>query len=77
LQEQWRPGGRIPIRVKYDPPFADTPEWRTRLRNVNLGGTSYWQAGNNYQVILVVNRFKDHRNPEQERYLIKLQLAEP
>jgi hypothetical protein len=22
-------------------------------------------------------RFKDHRNPEQERFLVKLQLAEP
>lgn len=77
LQEQWRQGGWIPIRVKYDPPFADTPEWRTRLRNVNLGGTSYWQAGNKYQVMMGVNRFKDYRNPTQERYLISLQLAEP
>ena len=77
LQEQWRQGGWIPIRVKYDPPLADTPEWRTRLRNVNLGGTSYWQAGNKYQLMMVVNRFKDSRNPTQERYLITLQLAEP
>jgi hypothetical protein len=44
---------------------------------VNKGGTSYWQAGNKYQVMMVVNRFKDERNPTEERYLIKLQLATP
>ncbi|WP_112193817.1 hypothetical protein [Pseudomonas sp. LG1E9] len=77
LQEQWRKGGWIPIHVKDDPPFADTPQWRARLRNVNKGGTSIWQAADKYQVMLVVNRFKDVRNPTQERYLIKLQLAAP
>lgn len=77
LQEQWRKGGWIPIRVNYDPPFADTPEWRALLRNVNKGGTSYWQAGNKYQVMMAVNRFKDEQNPTEERYLIKLQLATP
>ena len=77
LQEQWRKGGWIPIRVNYDPPFDDTPQWRAQLRNVNKGGTSYWQAGNKYQVMMVVNRFKDDRNPTEERYLIKLQLATP
>ncbi|MFP3517393.1 hypothetical protein SB766_14475 [Pseudomonas sp. SIMBA_077] len=77
LQEQWRKGGWIPIRVYDDPPFADTPQWRAQLRNVNIGGTSYWQAGDKYQVMLVVNRFKDYRHPTEERYLIKLDLAEP
>jgi hypothetical protein len=77
LQEQWRIGGWIPIRVHDDPPFADTPQWRARLRDVNKGGTSYWQAGNQYQVMLVVNRFRDDKRPTEERYLITLQLATP
>ncbi|VVO68907.1 hypothetical protein PS862_01228 [Pseudomonas fluorescens] len=77
LQEQWRKGGWIPIRVNEDPPFADTPQWRARLRDVNKGGTSYWLAGNQYQVMLVVNRFRDDKRPTEERYLIKLQLATP
>jgi hypothetical protein len=77
LQEQWRNAGWTPIRVKEDPPFADTPQWRAQLRNVNKGGTSYWHAGNQYQVMLVVNRFKDYRHPTEERYLIKLALATP
>ncbi|VVO36879.1 hypothetical protein [Pseudomonas fluorescens] len=77
LQEQWRQGGWTPIRVKDFPSFADTPQWRARLRDVNKGGTAYWRAGNQYQVMLVVNRFRDDKRPTEERYLITLQLATP
>ncbi|EPA99011.1 hypothetical protein D3C76_954630 [compost metagenome] len=77
LQEQWRNAGWTPIRVKDFPSFADTPQWRAQLRDVNKGGKSYWHAGTQYQVMLVVNRFKDYRHPTEERYLIKLSLATP
>ncbi|KAB0494486.1 hypothetical protein [Pseudomonas vancouverensis] len=77
LQEQWRKAGWVPIRIEEDPPFADTPQWLAQLRDVNKGGTSYWHAGTQYQVMLVVNRFKDYRHPTEERYLIKLSLATP
>jgi len=77
LQKQWRNAGWVPIRVEKDPPFADTLEWRSRLRDVNKGGTTYWHVGTQYQVMLVVNRFKDYRHPTEERYLIKLSLATP
>ncbi|VVO14996.1 hypothetical protein [Pseudomonas fluorescens] len=76
LQEQWRIGGWTPTRTDF-PSFADTPQWRARLRDVNKGGKTYWQAGNQYQVMLVVNRFRDDKRPTEERYLIKLQLATP
>ncbi|VVN70923.1 hypothetical protein PS723_00398 [Pseudomonas fluorescens] len=76
LQEQWRIGGWTPTRMDF-PSFADTPQWRARLRDVNKGGKTYWQAGNQYQVMLVVNRFKDHKRPTEERYLITLALATP
>ncbi|VVO36891.1 hypothetical protein [Pseudomonas fluorescens] len=75
LQEQWRQGGWTPIRVKDFPSFADTPQWRARLRDVNKGGTAYWRAGDQYQVMLVVNRFKDHKRPTEERYLITIGLG--
>jgi hypothetical protein len=74
LQEQWR---WTPIRVKDFPSFADTPQWRARLREVNKGGTAYWRAEDKYQVMLVVNRFRDDKRPTEERYLITLQLATP
>lgn len=75
LQEQWRQGGWRPIRVKDFPSFADTPQWRARLRDVNKGGTAYWRADDKYQVMLVVNRFRDNKRPAEERYLITLQLG--
>ncbi|EJM88824.1 hypothetical protein PMI34_03203 [Pseudomonas sp. GM74] len=77
LQEQWRKAGWVPIRVNEFPSLADTPQWRAQLRDVNKGGKTYWHAGNQYQVMLVVNRFKDYRHPSEERYLIKLSLATP
>ena len=77
LQEQWRNAGWVPIRVKDFPSFADTPQWRAQLRDENKGGKAYWHAGTQYQVMLVVNRFKDYRHPTEERYLIKLSLATP
>jgi hypothetical protein len=77
LQDQWRNAGWVPIRAEEFPSFADTPQWRARLRDVNKGGTSYWHAGNQYQVMLVVGRFKDKKRPTEERYLITLALATP
>jgi hypothetical protein len=77
LQDQWRKGGWFPIHIKDDPPFADTPQWRAQLRDEYRGGVSYWQAGKKYQVMLLVNRFEDYRNPNEERYLITLSLATP
>ena len=77
LQEQWRQGGWTPIRLQDFPSFADTPQWRARLRDVNKGGKAYWRASDRYQVMLVVNRFKDIKRPTEERYLITLQLATP
>ena len=76
LQEQWRKGGWIPVRVKNNPQFVDTPEWRAQLRDVNRGGWTYWQAGEKYKLMMGVNRFKDDRNPTEERYLITLQLTD-
>ncbi|VVM61331.1 hypothetical protein [Pseudomonas fluorescens] len=77
LQDQLRAAGWTPIRIEEDPPFADTPQWRARLRDVNKGGTSYWHAQDKYQVMLVVHRFKDKKRPTEERYLITLALATP
>jgi hypothetical protein len=72
LQEQWRNAGWIPARTENFPSFADTPQWRAQLRDVNKGGTAYWRAGNKYQLMLVVSRFRDNKRPTEERYLITL-----
>lgn len=76
LQEQWRQGGWSVTRPDF-PAIADTPQWRAQLQNIRRGGTTYWQAGDQYQVMLVVHRFEDDRHPTQERYLITLGLGRP
>ncbi|MCX2901718.1 hypothetical protein ORL50_28755, partial [Pseudomonas mandelii] len=75
LQAQWRRGGWIPVGVDRSPSFADTPQWRAQLRDVNKGGVAYWRAGDKYQIMLVVNRFKDKKRPTEERYLMTLEVA--
>lgn len=77
LQQQWRKGGWMLTRPNQFPPIADTPSWRARLRDVTKGGTTYWQAGNQYQVMMVVHRFRDVKRPLEERYLITLGLGAP
>ncbi|SEN56192.1 hypothetical protein SAMN04487857_12235 [Pseudomonas sp. ok272] len=74
LQDQWRQGGWTPRWVNDFPSFADTPEWRAQLRDVNKGGSAYWGAGDKYQAMLVVGRFRDDKRPTEERYLITLGL---
>jgi hypothetical protein len=77
LQEQWHQGGWTPIRVNEFPSFADTPQWRAQLMDETRGGKAYWHAGDQYQVMLVVNRFRDDKRPTEERYLITLSLGTP
>ncbi|SDU96019.1 hypothetical protein SAMN05216558_1186 [Pseudomonas vancouverensis] len=72
LQDQWHRAGWVPARVTRYPSFADTPQWRDQLRDVNKGGTAYWRAGDKYQLMLVVSRFEDKKRPTEERYLITL-----
>jgi hypothetical protein len=78
LQEQWRNGGWRPNLSAIFPSFADTPQWRARLRDEKKNaGVAYWTADDKYQVMLVVSRFHDDRHPDEERYLITLALAGP
>jgi hypothetical protein len=63
--------------VRNDPTIADTPEWRAKLRAGIRHGRSFWQAGDKYQVMLLLGRFKNSRNPTEERYLITLSIARP
>jgi hypothetical protein len=77
LQDQWRGSGWKPIYVRRDPPFADTPQSRARIQGALNGEVTYWQAGDKYQAMMVVGRFKDNKHPTEERYLITLSLAKP
>ncbi len=76
LQRRLRQGGWRPIRVANHPPIADTPEARARMR-ANLSPQTFWLAGDKYQVSIEVRRFIHESRPDDERYLITLQLSGP
>ncbi|MFZ3280040.1 hypothetical protein [Pseudomonas sp.] len=77
LQAQWCAKGWKPIGARRNPTMADSPEWRAYVKQPPLSGRSYWQAGEKYQALLILRRFRDSRYPDQERYLITLAIAEP
>lgn len=76
LQDQLRRGGWQQIRVADDPPITDTPAMRAKIR-ARADPVTYWLADNKYQVILDVRRFVHENRPDDERYLITVQLSGP
>ncbi len=76
LQAQWCAKGWRPVGTRRYPTIADTPEWRAYLSPGVLQGHAYWQAGDKYQVMLILARFRDSRHLDQERYLITLDIGE-
>ncbi|MDX7987035.1 hypothetical protein FE392_06775 [Xenorhabdus sp. 12] len=78
LQDQWRNAGWVLTLPKEVPALVDTPELHENLRNMKGGaGTTYWQANDQYQIMLSMALFEDVRHPDEERYLITLALAKP
>ncbi|MDE9566479.1 hypothetical protein KKI93_21205 [Xenorhabdus bovienii] len=78
LQDQWRKAGWTLTLARESPALANTSELRDNLRNMKGGvGTTYWQAGEQYQVMLIMALFEDDRHPDEERYLITLAIAKP
>ena len=77
LQEQWRNAGWVLTRPDQYPALADTPQSRAKFSGPRPMGTTYWQAGDLYQVMMSVRRFKDDKRPTEDRYLITLSIAKP
>ena len=75
LQNQWRKGGWILTRPGDSPAYEDTLAERELARK-NDSPTTYWSAGDKYQIMLFLQRVKDPV-PGQERYLIHIEIAKP
>ncbi len=76
LQDQFRRGGWKPFRAERSRPIEDTPTMRAEIRKCSAP-TSYWQASNKYQVSLNIRCFRSDDRPNDERYLITLDLGPP
>ncbi|MBD2785191.1 hypothetical protein ID858_03695 [Xenorhabdus sp. DI] len=75
LQDQWHNAGWVLLKGYH--PLLNTPELHDNLRHMKAPGTTYWQADDQYQIMLNLGRFKDDRHPDEERYLITLAISTP
>ncbi|PHM49839.1 hypothetical protein [Xenorhabdus sp. KK7.4] len=71
LQEQWRKAGWVPR----SPPLANTSELRTQLRSMKCSETTNWRADDQYRIMMNLGCFKDNRHPNEERYMITMEIA--
>lgn len=77
LQDQWRRGGWTPINnIHRHPSYADTPQWRQNIKACKPD-TTYWQVPGLYQTQLFIACFEDSKYPNQDRYLITLEVSRP
>ncbi len=75
LQNQWRKGKWTLTRPGDSPAYEDTPAEKAQARK-NGSPTTYWSAGDKYQIMLFLQRVKDP-TPGQERYVINMSIAKP
>jgi hypothetical protein len=76
LQNQFRRGGWRPIRVSDNPPIEDTPATRAAIQRCS-NPITYWQAEDKLQIVLDIRCFRRDGHPNEDRYLMTLQLAKP
>jgi hypothetical protein len=76
LQEQLRRGGWKPFHSRDNRPIDDTQATRNEIRTCKAP-TTRWQANDKYQVSLNIRCFRSDDRPNDERYLITLDLSLP
>ena len=76
LQAQLRRGGWHETLVTDHPPITDSPTVRARIREC-AAPTGYWQAGDKYQISVNVRCFRSDDQPNDERFLITVDVARP
>jgi hypothetical protein len=74
IQEQLQQHGWRPIRIHRFPPIANTPAMVASIRRGDDPQT-FWQVAGKYQVALDIRRFVHENRPDDERYLITLELS--
>jgi hypothetical protein len=76
LQNQLQQHGWHLIRADEFPPVSNTPAMIESIRRGD-DPQSFWQVAGKYQVFLDIRRFVHESRPNDERYLITLQLSGP
>ncbi|WP_241495818.1 flagellar biosynthesis sigma factor [Paraburkholderia monticola] len=76
IQNQFRRGGWKPFHSSINRPIEDTKATREAIRACTAP-TTRWQADDKYQVSLNIRCFRTDDRPDDERYLITLDLSLP
>jgi hypothetical protein len=76
LQKQFQRGGWKPFQSRDNRPIEDTQAARNAIRACTAP-TTRWQAGNKYQVSVNIRCFGSRGHPNDERYVITLDLSPP
>jgi hypothetical protein len=76
LQRRFRQHGWAPFRSAGQRAIEDTPAMRAEIRRC-MAPTAYWQAEDKYQLTVNIRCFRSDARPNDERYLVTLQLGAP
>ncbi|WP_211193439.1 hypothetical protein [Paraburkholderia sp. UYCP14C] len=76
LQDQFRRAGWTPFEARHSRPIEDTQATRNAVHSC-ADPTTRWQAADKYQVALNIRCFRTDDRPNDERYLITLDLGAP
>ncbi|MCQ8896462.1 hypothetical protein NQT62_08460 [Limnobacter humi] len=71
LQNQWRSSGWDLDDPENYPAYENNQFWIEELKNCDAG-TTHWDAGQIYQLVVIATCFKDDRHPNEQRYLVTL-----
>ncbi|MBC8954965.1 hypothetical protein [Xenorhabdus sp. PB62.4] len=75
LQDQWSKAGWVSVYDRTFPPLDNTPELQAKLHSLKCSETTYWRAGDQYQTMVNLGCFNDKRHPDEERYMITMEIA--
>ncbi|MCQ8896463.1 hypothetical protein NQT62_08465 [Limnobacter humi] len=74
LQDQWaKSGWDLDDSVNF-PAYQDSPFWIQVLKDCRAR-TTHWDAGEQYQLMVVASCFEDRRYPKEQRYLITISMG--
>jgi hypothetical protein len=76
LQQQLERRGWHPVRTRRFVPIANTPAMVDSIRRGD-DPQSVWQVADKYQIVFDIRRYVHGNRPDDERYLVTLELSGP
>ncbi|MFN4328779.1 MAG: hypothetical protein ACK4FF_07880 [Limnobacter sp.] len=74
LQDQWRKSGWDLDDPVGFPAYENSPKWIEELKKCTADST-YWDAGEKYELMVVATCYEDKRYPNEQRYLVTISMG--